>query len=160
LSNEASPQTAERRAREAAVRTFVTRSGAAYAAPAKTASQAEKLPHSHRHRLEKMSRRLRSRADSCRLHRSQPCEVRGPRVGRLRADDGRELFAGRAAPPREAAERREQRATPPSPDADDAVQLGAQVAHRAGAAVEGHGEPVRLVADPLDEEQRGIAGAQ
>jgi len=48
-------KTAERRAREAAVRTFVTRSGAAYAAPAKTASQAKNLPHWHRHRLEKMS---------------------------------------------------------------------------------------------------------
>src|SRR5215470_15565557 len=56
-SNEASPQTAECRARDAAVRTFVTRSGAAYAAPAKTAFQAENLPHSHRHRLEKMSSR-------------------------------------------------------------------------------------------------------
>ena len=72
----------------------------------------------------------------------------------LRADDGRQLLARRAPHAGQAAERRQQRPPPPRPDAGHVVELRSQVAHRARLAMERHGEPVRLVADPLDEQQR------
>src|SRR5687767_12357073 len=65
------------------------------------------------------------------------------------ADDRLELLARGAAYAGKAAEGRQQRAAPARTDAPHGVQLGPQVPHAAGFAVERHGETVGFVANPL-----------
>src|SRR5262245_38097377 len=71
-------------------------------------------------------------------------EIVDHRGRHLRSDDRLELFTCRTAHTREAAERREQRLAAARADTWDGVELGAQVAKGSGAAMERHGEPVRL----------------
>src|SRR5687768_6658693 len=106
------------------------------------------------------SRRMCMRGISIadRYHRRRPLllgrEMREDGVRALAADDAFEVFAGGPPDPGDAAERDEQRLAPPRTDTTDLVHLGPQVALRSRSAVEGHGKAVRLVADPLDQEQR------
>ena len=87
----------------------------------------------------------------------RPCrEVCKDGIGSFRADHGRQLFARRAPHARQAAERHEQRLPPPRTDAGHAVELRPQIAHRPRLAMERDGEPVRFVANPLQEQQRRI----
>src|SRR5262245_31023563 len=78
----------------------------------------------------------------------------------FRPDDGNQLLARRRADARQAAEGDQQGLAAPRSDAGDLVQVRPQVALRARLAVEGDGEPVRLVADPRDEQQRGARRRQ
>src|SRR6185503_14771885 len=77
-------------------------------------------------------------------------------VGGFRADDGRQLFASRTADAGDAAECGQQRLAPPRADARHVIELRSEIAQRPRAAVEGDGEAMRLVADPLHQQQRRI----
>ena len=88
------------------------------------------------------------------------CEKRKDGIGDFRADDGRQLLARRAPHAGQAAERRQQRPAAPRSDAGHVVELRSQIAHRPRAAMERHGEAVRFVANPLDQQQRRIVGAE
>src|SRR5262249_14056186 len=95
--------------------------------------------------------------DTTGVRRLRPtCEKRKDRIGRLCPDHGRQLFARRAAHAREAAERRQQRPAPARPDARNMIELRAQIAHRARAAMERDRESMRLVTNALHEQQRRI----
>src|SRR5688572_19001684 len=83
------------------------------------------------------------RPGSAKRTRLLPAEIVDDRRGGPGADDAGELFAGRAADAGQAAERRQQRAPAAGTDAGDAVELGAQVAHRARLAMERDSEAVR-----------------
>src|SRR5689334_23103725 len=78
----------------------------------------------------------------------------------FRPDNGRQLFACRAAHAGEAAERGQQRLAPPRADARNVIELRSQIAQRPRAAVEGDREAMRFVADPLHEQPRRIVGRE
>ena len=75
-------------------------------------------------------------------------------VGGPGADNSSELLARGATNAGDAAERGQQRLPPPRADPGDVVELRPQIAERARLAVECHREAMRLVADPLDQQQR------
>ncbi len=87
-------------------------------------------------------------------------EIRQHGVGPFGADHARELLARGAADARDAAERGQQRLAPPRADPGDLVELRPQIARRALLPMERHREAVRLVADPLDQQQRRALGCQ
>ena len=66
----------------------------------------------------------------------------------------RTSFARRPSHAGKAPESGQQRSPAPWPDAGDHIQIGSQVALRPRLPVKRDGEPMRLVADPLQEEQR------
>src|SRR5712691_12270071 len=87
-------------------------------------------------------------------------EKRKDGVRRFRPHDGRELLARRAPYARHAPKRRQQCLAPSGSDAWHVVELGSQVAHRARMAMERDREAMRLVADALNQQQRGIVGSE
>src|ERR1051325_11108023 len=100
---------------------------------------------------------------TCAIDRSRLRPTREKRkdgIGGFRADDRRELFPRRAPNAGETAERRQQRAAAPRTDAGDEIELRSQVAHRPPLTMERDREAVRLVADALDQQQRGIVRRQ
>src|SRR3954464_8862325 len=80
-------------------------------------------------------------------------EKRKNRVGGFRADHGGQFFARRAAHAGNAAECRQQRLAPARTHAGHMIEFGAKVAHRAGAAMERHREPMCFVANALDQQE-------
>src|SRR5258708_209398 len=70
----------------------------------------------------------------------------------LRADDRVQLLSRRAPHASQTAERRQQRPTTTGTDAGHGVELRTEIAHGAGAPMERDGEPMRLVADALDQQ--------
>ena len=81
-------------------------------------------------------------------------------LARPGADDAHQLLARGALHPLDAAEACQQRLATPRADAGNHVELRPQVARRPRLAMEGHGETVRLVADPLQQTQRGAVRIQ
>src|SRR4051794_13788218 len=75
-------------------------------------------------------------------------------VGTSGADDRHQLLARRSANTGKAAEGREERLAPPRPDPANHVELRLEIPLRPRQAMEGDREPVRLVADALDQQER------
>src|SRR4051812_6638791 len=80
--------------------------------------------------------------------------------GRLRADKGCQFFAAGTSDPRDGSKRRQQLLAPAWPDAWNVVERGTQVAHPARSPMKREGETVRLVANPLNQEQRRVLARQ
>ena len=78
------------------------------------------------------------------------------RLRRFRADHRRELGAACPADARHRPERRQSLAAATRPNARNVVELGPEIPHRSGAAVERHRKSMRFIADPLHEEQCGV----
>ncbi len=81
-------------------------------------------------------------------------------VGESGTDDAQEILTGRAPHAGDAAERRQQRLAPARADAGDGIQLRPQIALGAPLTMERHREAMRLVSNPLDEEQRRALARQ
>src|SRR4051812_17589558 len=88
------------------------------------------------------------------------CEKRKDGVGDFRANRGQQLLACRTPHPGETPEAGQERAATARTDTRHVVELRLQIAHRTRLPMEGDREAVRLVSDPLDQEQRRIVFGQ
>src|SRR5476649_2395992 len=101
--------------------------------------------------------KMPAKSKFCKGYRLRPTREKGKdRIGGFGADDGRQLLARGAAHTGDAAKGPQQRVAPARADAGHLVELGAQIAHRARAAMKRDGEAMRFVADALDQEERRI----
>jgi hypothetical protein len=76
-------------------------------------------------------------------------------LGGRRSDDLLEILAARPFDPSNRTECLEQLAPPTRSNARHIVQLRPQIPHGPRSAMEGHREPMRLVANTLQEAERG-----